>query len=101
MTETRVVVPTFFQALDKKTTAQTKQKKISYFVSHLIFHRFYPFNCCLSVLLELDKGDYPENMQIVCVYVIINKYSFEAFYVFDSVSYSHGELDRSRYQRLY
>ena len=24
-------------------------KKISYFTSHIIFHLFSPFNCCLSV----------------------------------------------------
>ena len=36
--------------------------------------------CCLSVLLSPDEGDYPENLQIVCVYVIINnKRSFEPF----------------------
>ena len=26
-------------------------KKTNYFASHLIFHRFSPFNCCLSVVL--------------------------------------------------
>ena len=26
---------------------------------------FSLFNCCLSVVLQLDKGDYPENLQIV------------------------------------
>ena len=32
---------------------------------HLIFHRFSPFNCCLSAVLWLDKGDYPENSHVV------------------------------------
>ena len=32
----------------------------------LIFHRFYPFICCLSVVLWLDKGDFPENVHTVC-----------------------------------
>ena len=39
--------------------------KISGLAFRLIFHRFSPFNCCLSVVLQLDKGDYPENLQIV------------------------------------
>ena len=30
---------------------------------HLIFHRFSPFNSCLSVVLLLGKGDYPENLR--------------------------------------
>ena len=37
------------KALDKKTASQPKM--LSYFVSHLMFHRFSPFNCCLSVVL--------------------------------------------------
>ena len=63
---------TFFQTLDKKTTLNnsTKQK-----ASHLIFRRFHPFNCCLSVVLSLDEGYYPENLQIVCVCVIIDTQS--------------------------
>ena len=40
----------FFQALDRKTT-QLNQKQISGLALHLIFHRFSPFNCCLSVVL--------------------------------------------------
>ena len=35
-----------------------------------MFHRFLPFNCCICVVLLLDKGDYPENLQIV--FVLIN-----------------------------
>ena len=39
----------FFQALDTKTT-QLYQKQINGLALHLIFHRFSPFNCCLSVV---------------------------------------------------
>ena len=45
---------------NKKT--KEEKKKISFF---LIFHRFQPFNCCLSVVLSLDEGDFPENVHIV------------------------------------
>ena len=45
-----ILARTFFQALDRKTTL-LNQKKISYFASRLIFHRFSPFNCCFSVVL--------------------------------------------------
>ena len=38
-----------FQYLEE--SQQPNQKKISYFASHLIFPRFPPFNCCLSVVL--------------------------------------------------
>ena len=30
------------------------------------FHRFWPFICCLSVILGPDKGDFPENVHTVC-----------------------------------
>ena len=50
--------------MDRKTT-QLNQQQISNLAFHLIFHRFSPFNCCLSVVLYLDKGDYSENLQIV------------------------------------
>ena len=59
-----IVMPTFFQALDTKIT-QLNQKKISGLARHLIFHRFLPFNCCLSVVLQHNKGDYPENSIVV------------------------------------
>ena len=36
---------------------------LSFFI---IFHHFSLFNC-LSVVLQLDKGDYPENLQVVFV----------------------------------
>ena len=30
------------------------------------FHRFSPFICCLSVVLWVDKADFPENLHTVC-----------------------------------
>jgi len=42
-----------------------KEEDKSDLAFHLIFHRFSPFNCCLSVVLLFDKGDYLENLQIV------------------------------------
>ena len=47
-----------------------------------------PFNCCLSVVLWLDKGDYPENSHVV---FRPNKLRFVVvfvltFYVFGSSS---------------
>ena len=43
---------------------QPKTDKWFSFWSHF-FYRFWPFNCCLSVVLQLDKGDYLENLQIM------------------------------------
>ena len=57
-------MPAFFQALDTKTT-QLNQKQTRGLALHLIFHRFSTFNCCLSVVLQLDKGDYPEHSHVV------------------------------------
>ena len=60
-----------------------QQQKISYFTSHIFFF-FKPFYCCLSVVLRpKEEGDFPENLHRV-VYVLINKHSFESFYVFGS-----------------
>ena len=59
-----IIMSTFFQALHRKTT-QLNQKQISDLAFHLIFlNCFSPLNCCLSDVLWLDKGDYPENLQI-------------------------------------
>ena len=80
-------ISNLFQALGKTTTAQqnknkqkqtNKQKGVVVFLtSHPIFHRFSPFNCCLSVVLYLDKRDYPENSHAVfCPY---KQHSFEPF----------------------
>ena len=42
-----------------------RPQKVSGLALHLICNRFLPFNCCLSVLLYLDKGDYSENSYVV------------------------------------
>ena len=44
---------------------KNKPKEDKYF--SVIFHRFWPFICCLSVVLWLDKGDFPENVHTVCL----------------------------------
>ena len=50
------------KALNKRQ--KLNQNKISF---SLIFHRFSPFICCvLSVVLWLDKGDFPEKLHTVC-----------------------------------
>ena len=41
------------------------QEQKSGLALHLIFDCFSPFNCCLSVVLQLDKGDYLENLHVV------------------------------------
>ena len=46
-----------------------------------IFHRFSPFNCCVSVVLWLDKGDYPDNLQVV--FCPDKSRSFESFMCLD------------------
>ena len=55
-------------------------KKISYFASHLIFHHFPTFNCSLGGVLKLDKEDYFENLQIVCL--CLNKINVFLLFVF-------------------
>ena len=50
------VMPTFFHALDTKTAFLQEDKPT--------FH-FSPLNSCLSVVLSLDKGAYPENSRVV------------------------------------
>ena len=42
---------------------KTKPKQGKSFA--LIFHPFWPFICCLSVVLWLDKGDFPKNVDTV------------------------------------
>ena len=57
-------------------------KQISGSALHLFFFFFFyihfpPFNCCLNVVLWLDKGDYPENSHVVfCPY---KQRSFQPF----------------------
>ena len=43
----------------------TRQKQISDSARHLIFYRLSPFNCFLGVVLQLDKGDYPEKSRVL------------------------------------
>ena len=42
-----------------------EKKQISRLVFHLIFHHFSLCNCCLNVVLYLNKGDCPENSYVV------------------------------------
>ena len=55
-----IVMPTIFQALNKL------QNLNQYESFSVFFHNFYPFISCLSVVLWLDKGDFPENVYTVC-----------------------------------
>ena len=52
-------VTTLKQAPDTKTSLS--QKQISVLALPQIFQHF---NCCLSVTLPLDNGDYPENLPV-------------------------------------
>ena len=62
---------------------KTKPKQDTSF--SFIFHRFWPFICCLSVsFCGLIKGISP-NICILCVRVQINKHSFEPFLCLDLV----------------
>ena len=77
-----IVMPTFFQALDRKTTQLSPKIEIIWLLISF-FHCFELFNCCLSLVLKLYKGDYAENLQIVCL--CPNKQMFfRTFYVFVS-----------------
>ena len=51
---------TMTASLGDSQTTQLNQKQIGELAFYLIFHRFSPFNCWLSVVLLLDKGDYPK-----------------------------------------
>ena len=51
---------------------------------HLICH-FSPFNCCLSVSLQLDKEDYPENVHVVFCPNTNRSCSFEPYICLDLV----------------
>ena len=44
---------TFKHCRTRKKHSAT-QKQISGLAHHLIFHRFLQFDCCLSIVLELD-----------------------------------------------
>ena len=47
---------------EQAVKTQPKQDKSFSF----IFDRFWPFICCSSVVLWLDKGDFPENLHTAC-----------------------------------
>ena len=47
---------------EQAVKTETKRDKTFSF----IFHRFWPFICCLSVVLRLDKLDFPKNVHTVC-----------------------------------
>ena len=68
---------------------------------HLIFHRFSPFNCCLTVALQLGKGDYPENSHVV--FCPNKQRSFEALMCLDvrtvSVKHSGSRKRRKRKEK--
>ena len=49
----------------QKQHSSATKKQISGLALRLIFDRFSPVNCCFSVVLQLGKGDYPENSRVV------------------------------------
>ena len=49
--------------LDENNMAQSKTDK--WLLISSSFSSFFAVNCCLSVVLELNKGDYPENVHVV------------------------------------
>ena len=61
----------------------TRQKYISCSALRHIFHRFSTFNCCLSVVLQLGKGDYTECLHFV--FCSNKQCSFEPFMCVDQV----------------
>ena len=52
---------------EKKLTGIQKSETEWLLAFSFIFHRFWPFICCLSVVLWLDKGDFPKNAHTVCL----------------------------------
>ena len=46
-------------------TEHNNNKKIRYFASHIIFHCFEPFHCCLSVVSWPEEKDFPEHLHRV------------------------------------
>ena len=45
---------------------------MSNFDFYLIFHRFSPFNCCLNIVLQLDKGDTGDCVTVLVKSVHLN-----------------------------
>ena len=61
---------------------------ISGLASHLIFHRFSPFNCCLSVVLLLDKKKkITPKIRMLC-FVLIHSILFNLLCVWTRYIYS-------------
>ena len=52
-------------AFSLKAVSSLNPRQTSDLAFDLTFHHFSPLNCCLSVILRLDKGDYPHNLQTV------------------------------------
>ena len=76
-------MPTLNDHRDVKTSSQHWTRKqhtstTSGLALHFIFHRFSSLNCCLCVVLQLDKGDYPENSRVV--FCPDKQRSFEPFF---------------------
>ena len=67
--------------IHKRFSSKERLFKNAYFASHLIFHRFLPFNCSLS-FCSLTKGITPKICRL-CVCILINKRSFEPFMCLD------------------
>ena len=66
----------------ENNTAQPKTDK--WFSSPSHFSSFFSlFDCCLSVVLSLDKGDYLENMQVV--FCPNKQHSFKPFMCSDLI----------------
>ena len=63
----------------KNNTAQPKKDKLFRSSSHLVFHRFSPFNCCCLVAKKRDS----QNICRLCVCVLMNKRCFEHFMCLD------------------
>ena len=80
VTDFFVVVFSACQKVLKILPASTEHS----FTSHIIFHCFKPFHCCLSVILWPEEGDFPENLHHVDS-VIINKRCFESFLCWDLI----------------
>ena len=58
-----IVTGRVYKGFDANNIAQPKQ--IRGLALHFIFHSFSSFNCCLSVVLQLNKVYYPENSHVV------------------------------------
>ena len=60
----RTLSHSYYTSLSRQHSSKTRQKQIRGLALHLIFHGFSPFNCCLNVVLQLGKVDYPKNLNV-------------------------------------